>query len=633
MALIALREVSLDFRGPLVLDQANLTLEPGERVCLLGRNGTGKSTLLRLIQGEIEPPRGEIARQQGLVTALLPQEVPQGLSGTIFDEVARGLGPQAALLADYHHVAHRLALAESDELQTRLDRIQHALEIQGGWSMNQQVEAILSRMSLEPESNVADLSAGMKRRVLMARALVRSPDILLLDEPTNHLDMDAIRWLEEFLLRSSATILFVTHDRAFLRKLATRIIELDRGQLTSWSCDYETYLQRKETALEAEGRQRAEFDKKLAREEVWIRTGIQARRTRNEGRVRALEKLRNVRGARRDQPGEVRLEIQEAERSGRLVIEAKNISFGYGARPIIGNCSTMIMRGDRVGLIGPNGSGKTTLLRLLLGQLQPQTGTIRHGTNLDVAYFDQLHAQLDDAKTIRDNICDGAETVEINGRRRHIIGYLEDFLFTSEQAAEPVSRLSGGERNRLLLARLLTKPSNVLVMDEPTNDLDIETLELLEELLVEYPGTLLLVSHDREFLNNVVTSTLVLEGEGRVKEYAGAYDDWLRQRQVEPAPEKAEPSKERTKPATLPKARPRRLTYAEQRELEALPERIGALEVQMGELHRAMADPAFYRQDPAGIVSTNAHLQSLEKDLAAAYQRWEVLETLLAESK
>ena len=623
----------MDFRGPLVLDQANLTLEPGERVCLLGRNGTGKSTLLRLIQGEIEPPRGEIARQQGLVTALLPQEVPQGLSGTIFDEVARGLGPQAALLADYHHVAHRLALAESDELQTRLDRIQHALEIQGGWSMNQQVEAILSRMSLEPESNVADLSAGMKRRVLMARALVRSPDILLLDEPTNHLDMDAIRWLEEFLLRSSATILFVTHDRAFLRKLATRIIELDRGQLTSWSCDYETYLQRKETALEAEGRQRAEFDKKLAREEVWIRTGIQARRTRNEGRVRALEKLRNVRGARRDQPGEVRLEIQEAERSGRLVIEAKNISFGYGARPIIGNCSTMIMRGDRVGLIGPNGSGKTTLLRLLLGQLQPQTGTIRHGTNLDVAYFDQLHAQLDDAKTIRDNICDGAETVEINGRRRHIIGYLEDFLFTSEQAAEPVSRLSGGERNRLLLARLLTKPSNVLVMDEPTNDLDIETLELLEELLVEYPGTLLLVSHDREFLNNVVTSTLVLEGEGRVKEYAGAYDDWLRQRQVEPAPEKAEPSKERTKPATLPKARPRRLTYAEQRELEALPERIGALEVQMGELHRAMADPAFYRQDPAGIVSTNAHLQSLEKDLAAAYQRWEVLETLLAESK
>ncbi len=633
MALIALRDVSLGFRGPLVLDQANLTLEPGERVCLLGRNGTGKSTLLRLIQGEIEPPQGEIARQQGLITAMLPQEVPQGLSGTVFDEVARGLGPRAELLAEYHHVAHQLALAGSDELRARLDRIQHALEINDGWSMNQQVEAILSRMSLEPESNVSDLSAGMKRRVLLARALVRSPDILLLDEPTNHLDMDAIRWLEEFLLRYSATILFVTHDRALLRKLATRIIELDRGRLTSWSCDYETYVQRKEAALEAEARQRAEFDKKLAREEVWIRTGIQARRTRNEGRVRALEKLRSVRSARRDQPGEVRMEIQEAERSGRLVIEAKNVSFGYGDRPIIGDLSTMIMRGDRVGLIGPNGSGKTTLLRLLLGQLQPQTGTIRHGTNLDVAYFDQLHAQLDDAKSVRDNVCDGAETVEINGRRRHIIGYLEDFLFTPEQAAEPVSRLSGGERNRLLLARLLTKPSNVLVMDEPTNDLDIETLELLENLLVEYPGTLLLVSHDREFLNNVVTSTLVLEGEGRVKEYSGAYDDWLRQRQVEPVPERTEPSKERTKPATPPKERPRRLTYAEQRELEALPERIGALEAQLGELHRAMADPAFYRQDPAEIISTNTRLQSLEKDLAEAYQRWEVLETLLAQGK
>jgi ATP-binding cassette subfamily F protein uup len=633
MALIALRDVSLGFRGPLVLDQANLTLEPGERVCLLGRNGTGKSTLLRLIQGEIEPPRGEIARQQGLLTAMLPQEVPQGLAGTVFDEVARGLGSRATLLTEYHHVAHQLALAGSDELRARLDRIQHALEISDGWSMNQEVDAILSRMSLEADANVSDLSAGMNRRVLLARALVHSPDILLLDEPTNHLDTDAIRWLEEFLLRYRATILFVTHDRALLRKLATRILELDRGRLTSWSCDYATYLQRKEVALEGETRQRAEFDKKLAREEVWIRTGIQARRTRNEGRVRALEKLRSVRSARRDQPGEVRLEIQEAERSGRLVIEAKHVSFGYGARAILCDLSTMIMRGDRVGLIGPNGSGKTTLLRLLLGQLQPQTGTVRHGTNLDVAYFDQLHAQLDDAKSMRDNVCDGADTVEINGRRRHIIGYLEDFLFTSEQAAEPVSRLSGGERNRLVLARMLAKPSNVLVMDEPTNDLDIETLELLENLLVEYPGTLLLVSHDREFLNNVVTSTLVLEGEGRVKEYSGAYDDWLRQRQVEPVAEKAEPSKERSKPAAPPRERPRRLTYAEQRELEALPDRIGALEAQLGELHRAMADPAFYRQDPAEIISTNARLQTLETDLAEAYQRWEILEAVFAQGK
>ena len=631
MVLIALRDVSLGFRGPLVLDQANLTLEPGERVCLLGRNGTGKSTLLRLIQGEIELPRGEIVRQQGLVTAMLPQEVPQGLAGTVFDEVARGLGPRTELLVEYHHVAHQLAIEGSDELRIRLDRIQHALELTGGWSMTQEVEAILSRMSLEPDSDVSNLSAGMKRRVLLARALVRNPDILLLDEPTNHLDTDAIRWLEEFLLRCNATILFVTHDRALLRKLATRIIELDRGCLTSWSCDYETFLQRKEAALEAEARQCAEFDKKLAKEEVWIRTGIQARRTRNEGRVRALQKLRSVRSARRDQPGEARMEIQEAERSGRLVIEAKNVGFGYGDQPIIDNLSTMIMRGDRVGLIGPNGSGKTTLLRLLLGQLQPQTGTIRHGTNLDVAYFDQLHAQLDNAMSVRDNVCNGADTVEINGRRRHIIGYLEDFLFTREQAAEPVSRLSGGERNRLLLARLLAKPSNVLVMDEPTNDLDIETMELLEDLLVEYPGTLLLVSHDREFLNNVVTSTLVLEGEGRVKEYSGGYDDWLRQRTIEPIPTAS--GKERSKPAAPSKERSRRLTYAEQRELETLPERIAAMEAQLAELHQVMADPAFYRQDPAEIVAKNACLQSLEKDITEAYHRWELLETLLAQSK
>lgn len=633
MALITLRDVSLGFRGPLVLDQANLTLEPGERVCLLGRNGTGKSTLLRLIAGEIELSQGEIIRQQGLITATLPQEVPREITGTVFDEVARGLGPKANLLAEYHDVAHQLALAGGDELQTRLDRIQHSLEIEGGWSMNQEVEAILSRMSLEPDANVSDLSAGMKRRVLLAKALVRNPDILLLDEPTNHLDMDAIRWLEEFLPRCNATILFVTHDRALLRKLATRILELDRGQLTSWSCDYETFLQRKEAALEAEARQREEFDKKLAKEEVWIRTGIQARRTRNEGRVRALEKLRGVRGARRDQLGDVRMEIQEADRSGRLVIEAKKVTFNYGERPIIRDLSTMIMRGDRVGLIGPNGSGKTTLLRVLLGQLQPQSGTLRHGTNLDVAYFDQLHAQLDDDKSVRDNVSDGAETIEINGRRRHIIGYLEDFLFTSEQAAQPVSRLSGGERNRLLLARLLTKPSNVLVMDEPTNDLDIETMELLENLLIEYPGTLLLVSHDREFLNNVVTSTLVLEGEGRVKEYSGGYDDWLRQRPAESVPEKIEPSKERPKSATPTKDRPRRLTYAEQRELEALPERIAEIEAQISELHQTMADPAFYRQDPAEIVSTNTRLQSIEKELAEVYQRWELLETLLAQGK
>lgn len=631
MALLTLRDVRLGFRGPLLLDGANLVIEPGERVCLLGRNGTGKTSLLRLLQGDLEPDAGEIARQQGLVTALLPQEVPLGLDGTVFDEVARGLGARAELLAEYHQVSSRLAHEPSDALRARLDRLHHTLEVEGAWSTEQEVEAILSRMSLDGDADAATLSAGMKRRVLLAKALVRSPALLMLDEPTNHLDIEAIRWLEEFLLRTSASLLFVTHDRAFLRRLATRIIELDRGQLTSWSCDYDTYVDRKEAALEAEARQRAEFDKKLAKEEVWIRTGIKARRTRNEGRVRALEKLREVRRARRDQPGEVRLQIQEAERSGRLVIEVKHVSFRYAERPIVDDLSTMIMRGDRIGLIGPNGSGKTTLLRLLLGELPPQSGTIRHGTNLEVAYFDQLHAQLDDSKSVRDNVANGSDWVEIQGQRRHILGYLEDFLFTHEQANGPITRLSGGERNRLVLARLFTKPSNVLVMDEPTNDLDLETLELLEDMLLDYPGTLLLVSHDREFVNNVVTSTLVLEGAGQVKEYAGGYDDWLRQRPVETPPAApAAPAKAAPRPA---KERPRRLTYKEQQELEKLPERITALEAELSDCQQAMADPALYRQNPAAIVEAKTRLQTLEQEVATAYQRWEELETLRSQSE
>ena len=627
MALVTLRDVSLSFRFTLVLDEVNLKIEPGERVCLLGRNGSGKTTLLRLIHGQIEPDSGEVARQQGLVTAMLPQEVPQQFAGTVFDEVTRGLGPRVKLLAEYHQISGRLAVEGGDALRERLDRIHHKLEIEGGWSIQQEVESVISRMALQGDVDVATLSAGMKRRVLLAKALVGSPAILLLDEPTNHLDIDAIRWLEEFLLRSSAALLFVTHDRAFLRRLATRIFELDRGRLTSWSCDYETFVKRKDAALEAETRQRAEFDKKLAKEEVWIRTGIKARRTRNEGRVRSLQKLRETRRARREQPGEARMEIQEAERSGRLVIEAKHASFSYTEPPVVRDLSTMIMRGDRVGLIGPNGSGKTTLLRLLLGELQPQAGTIRHGTNLEVAYFDQLHARLDDAKSVRDNVCDGSEWVEICGRKRHIIGYLADFLFTQEQVDGLAARLSGGERNRLVLARLFTKPSNVLVMDEPTNDLDIETLELLEDLLLDYPGTLLLVSHDREFLNNVVTSTLALEGEGRVKEYAGGYDDWLRQRQPD-VPPASEPTPVKPTPARPSKQRSRRPTYKEQRELEALPERITALEAELSQCHEAMADPAFYRQEPAELVKAKTQLQSLEKDVAEAYKRWEELETL-----
>jgi len=627
MALIALSDVTLGFRGPPVLDHSHLTIEAGERVCLLGRNGTGKTTLLRLLLGTLEPDQGEVIRQQGLRTAMLPQQVPQDLHGSVYDEVTQGFGPKAELLTEYHHLAGRLASEQSRELEVELGRIQHALEVDGGWNMHQQTEAVLSRMDLQSDADVATLSAGMKRRVLLAKAVVGAPDLLLLDEPTNHLDIDAIRWLEDFLLRYSGTLLFVTHDRALLRNVATRILELDRGRLTSWSCDYATYLNRKQAALDAEARQNAEFDKKLAQEEVWIRTGIKARRTRNEGRVRALEELRQARRERRERPGEVKMEIQEAQRTGRLVIEAKQLGFRYGSQAIVHDFSTMIMRGDRVGLIGPNGSGKTTLLQLLLGDLSPQTGTIRHGTHLEIAYFDQLHAQLDETKSVRENVRDGSDSVTVNGQARHIIGYLEDFLFPPEQAGGPITRLSGGERNRLLLARLFTKPSNVLVMDEPTNDLDLETLELLEELLSEYAGTLLLVSHDREFLNNVVTSTLVLEGEGRVNEYAGGYDDWLRQRPEVPS-QAAKPSSVRSAPSSAPPQRARRLTYKDQRELENLPQRIETLETELGELHQLMADPAFYRKPAAEIVAVKSRLQCLQNDVTEAYRRWEELETL-----
>ena len=590
MPLVTLREVSHGFAGPLLLDQANLQLDRGERVCLLGRNGTGKSTLMRLIQGELEPDRGEISRTQGLRTAWLTQEVPQGLSGTIHQVVAAGAKPPPG---------------------------------EAPWQTEQRVRQVLSRMNLEAAADCAALSAGMKRRVLLAQCLAGDPDILLLDEPTNHLDLEAICWLEDFFLRSSGTLLFVTHDRMFLRKLATRIVELDRGRLTSWSCGYDTYVERKEAALETEARQQALFDKRLAQEEVWIRTGIQARRTRNEGRVRALEDLRRQRQQRREVAGDVRMEIQEAQRTGRLVIEAKAVSFSYAERSILQGLSTLIMRGDRVGIIGPNGSGKTTLLRVLLGQLPPQQGTIRHGTHLQVAYFDQLHAQLDDEKTVQENVSD-ADTITIQGKKKHILGYLSDFLFTPEQARSPVKYLSGGERNRLLLARLFTRPANVLVMDEPTNDLDLETLELLEQVLLEYAGTLLLVSHDRDFLNQVVTSTLVLEGEGRVQEYAGGYDDWLNQRKPAAAVKAVEAVAKAERPRP---SRPRRLNYQEQRELQALPERIEALEGQLEQLHQVMADAAFYRQPGEEIARAMSELERFRVELADAYARWEALES------
>lgn len=638
MPLVSLRDVTVGFGGPPVLDEASLRIDPGERIGLVGRNGAGKSTLLRVISGEIASDRGEVARQQGLKVALLDQQVPQDLSGTIFDEVARGLGAGADLLADYHRASQEYAQAPGESQSATLERLQAELDHQGAWQLHQQAERILSRMELRGDVICADLSAGMKRRVLLARAMAGSPDLLLLDEPTNHLDLGAIEWLEEFLLRFAGGVVLVTHDRVFLRKLATRIVEVDRGRLTSWDCDHATYLARKEQALETEERQQALFDKRLAQEEVWIRTGIRARRTRNEGRVRALEDLREARLARRERVGEVRMQVTEAERSGRLVIEAQQATFGYAPEqpPIIRDLSLLVMRGDKVGIIGPNGSGKSTLLRLLLGECQPQSGSVRHGTRLEVSYFDQLHRQLDLEKSIIENVTDGSDRITSGGGTRHVIGYLEDFLFSPEQSRRSVKYLSGGERNRLLLARLFARPTNVLVMDEPTNDLDLETLELLEALLVDYQGTLLVVSHDREFLNHVVTSTLVLDGQGQVKEYAGAYDDWARQRALEqeaqlaarpkPASNEAPSAPESRRESSLEK--PRKLSFKEQRELEGLLRAIGQLEEEQRVVHQTLADPAFYREGGSRIADTKARLAEIEEQLSRSYERWESLEQL-----
>jgi ABC transport system ATP-binding/permease protein len=602
MALISVRQVSMAFGGPLLLDQVNLQIERGERVCLLGRNGAGKSTLMRLIRGDLTADAGEIVRQQGLRLALLPQEVPQGLQGTTLDIVRGGLENRDSAL--------------------------HATDEEAQWRKHQQAEKTISRMNLDPLAPFEALSAGLKRRVLLARGLVRDPDLLLLDEPTNHLDIEAIGWMEEFLLRCGGTLLFVTHDRMLLQRLATRIVELDRGLLVDWACDYATFQQRKAAALDAEADQWIQFDKKLAREEAWIRQGIKARRTRNEGRVRVLEKMREVRRARRERTGSVRLRAQEAGHSGKLVIEVEGVSYGYNREaPVIREFSTVILRGDKVGIMGPNGSGKTTLLRILLSDLPPQEGRLRHGAHLEVAYFDQLRAQLNEDKSVLENVGDGNDTIVFNGKPRHIIGYLQDFLFSPERARSPVRTLSGGERNRLLLARLFTKPSNLLILDEPTNDLDTETLELLEELLLDYPGTVLLVSHDRAFLNNVVTSTLVLEGEGRVGEYVGGYDDWLRQRRSEP-PVKVEKACTRAAKPRPRGERPQTLSYKQRRELEALPQQIETLEAEQQHLYQALSDPAFYQQGGSAIAGAKARLEALEQELAAAYQRWETLEAL-----
>lgn len=633
MALISLQEISLAFGGPLVFDQLSLQIEQGERIALLGRNGAGKTTLMKVLTGEIAIDRGEIVLQKGVQVTHLPQEVPVDLKGNVFDIVLSGLGKRAQLVADYHHVSHRLHTEHTPELMRRLDALQAELDHSDGWAIHNDVELVISQMKLDPESEFENLSGGQKRRVLLARALVLKPDVLLLDEPTNHLDIDTINWLEGFLKDYPGTLFFVTHDRAFMTNLATKIVELDRGKIYSWSCDYRTFLERKEAVLENEAMYWENFDKKLAEEEVWIRKGVKARRVRNEGRVKALERLREEKRAQRRQQGQVRMQAQETEQSGHLVIKASNIGFQYDDKCLIQNFSTQIMRGDKIGVIGPNGSGKTTLLRILLGKMAPQKGKVRLGTNLEIAYYDQLREQLDEEKTVAENVCGSADTVVINGKPRHIIGYLQEFLFPPDRARTPVKVLSGGERNRLFLARLFTKPSNFLVMDEPTNDLDVETLELLEELLVEYSGTLILVSHDRAFLNNVVTSTIVLEGNGVISEYPGGYDDWIAQSKMAlPKADskesfKEKPKQEKADPLPKPKEL-RKRSYNEERELEKLVVTIEQMETQREELYTMLADPGFYQKDPKEIATVKARLESLEDNLLTSFERWEYLESL-----
>ena len=631
MALITLRNLQLGFGGPLLLDDVNLSIERGERICLLGRNGAGKSTLMKVITGELQADDGALSLQQGARVTRLTQEVPEGLVGSVFDVVAGGLGSLGKLVRDYHHISTQLATDYSDQLLDKLSRIQHDLEAADGWSSEQRVETVISRLSLDPDIEFQALSGGLKRRVLLARALVQGPDLLLLDEPTNHLDIASIDWLEEFLLSYDGTLLFVTHDRMFLRKLATRILELDRGQVTDWPGDYENFLRRKAEMLNAEEKANARFDKKLAQEEVWIRQGIKARRTRNEGRVRALKAMRDDRSQRRERSGTVNMGLQDAERSGKLVVKVEGVTYAWDGEPVVRDFSTTILRGDRIGIIGPNGAGKTTLLNLLLGKLEPDTGQVKQGTKMEVAYFDQLRAVLDEEKTVQDNVSGGSDQIEINGSSKHVISYLQDFLFAPDRVRQPVKALSGGERNRLLLARLFAKPANVLVMDEPTNDLDLETLELLEELLLNYQGTLLLVSHDRAFLNNVVTSTLVFEGGGQIKEYVGGYDDWLWQsRAMESVGDDKKPaSKVAVRLTGAVAAKPKKLSYKDQRALDALPKQIEALEQEKDKLQNEMSDPVFYQQSPEAMAKVNEHLQSLEAELAEAYRQWEALEALL----
>ena len=632
MALVTLDQVSITFGSLPLLDRIGLQIEAGERVCLIGRNGSGKSTLLEIINGDLAPDSGSVWRQPGVQTARLVQDAALFAERPVFDVVAEGLGGLSELVTSYHHTAVEVAEHATPSLLEKLGTLQHALEEQDGWRLEQRVELVLSRLSLPTEAIVDTLSGGWRRRVLLARALVSQPALLLLDEPTNHLDLEAITWLETFLENYPGAILFVTHDRAFLRRLATRIIELDRGALTSWPGDYETFQRKKEDWLANESLQQDKFDKRLAGEEVWLRQGVKARRTRNEGRVKALLAMRAERAARRELTGSVRIQVELADQSGRLVFEARNLSKSFDSKPVVLDFSARLMRGDRIGLIGPNGAGKTTLLRLLLGEIEPDSGEVLRGVNVQVAYYDQQREQLDPEQTVFESIGEGSEIITVNGKPRHVNGYLRDFLFPPDRARSPVKSLSGGERNRLLLARLFTRPANVLVLDEPTNDLDIETLEMLENRLVEFPGTLLLVSHDREFLDNAVTSTLVFEGDGRVQEYAGGYEDWLRQRPAAvpaalPRPRSAETGAGGGTSAPLRSGLKKKLSYHDQREFEQLPGRIGELEAEQESLNQSVAHPEFYKEQAQEIRRILARLNQVHDELLMLYKAWDDLDS------
>jgi ATP-binding cassette subfamily F protein uup len=635
MPLLRLEKVSLAFGHHALLDEVSLEVWRGERVCLVGRNGEGKSSLMRVINGEVSTDDGSVWLRPGIRIAHLAQDVALDTDESVFDVVAGGLPGVGQLISDYHQAAVQLEHNSDAAGLQKLSDLQHELEAADGWQLEQRVETVLSRLELDSDAAFCTLSGGWRRRALLARALVSEPDVLMLDEPTNHLDIKAITWLEDFMVDYPGALLFVSHDRAFVRRLATRVIELDRGQLASWPGNYDGYVRRKAEQLETEARHNALFDKKLSKEEHWIRQGIKARRTRNEGRVRALKAMREQRSQRRDRVGKAKLQLETGELSGKLVFEAEDVNLAFDTNTVISEFSTTILRGDRVGIVGPNGVGKTTLIKVLLGEQPPDSGRIRRGTRLQVAYFDQQRDRLKPDITVMNAVNEGSQRVTINGRDRHVAGYLQDFLFPGERLQSPVSTLSGGERNRLLLARLFAQPANLLVMDEPTNDLDVETLELLEELLMNYDGTLLLVSHDRAFLDNVVTSTLVFEGEGRIGEYVGGYSDWLRQCRSAPAA----PAATTGKPCKLPAetktgstsrkqdGRPRKLSYKDQRELDALPQKIEFLEAEQAELQEKASNPEFYQQAQDATTAALARLEVVTAELEECYARWEVLES------